>query len=163
MARKIWLGNQVRPIILTRCAILTPRMTQPNAHPPSRFAQSGEDCAPKSDLFKCSRRRRSGEGGGEQLSWNFLFPTNAKILRHIQFKLMNSPPRNGRKLSQGSHHQFFSCSSFFFFLMKKYNSRLACRVVCCSHQSDHHIWVMYIAPIRLPHEGMYLATIRLPH
>ena len=115
MARKIWLGNQVRPIILTRCAILTPRMTQPNAHPPSRFAQSGEDCAPKSDLFKCSRRRRSGEGGGEQLSWNFLFPTNAKILRHIQFKLMNSPPRNGRKLSQGSHHQFFSCSFFFFF------------------------------------------------
>ena len=58
----------------------------------------------------------AGKGEGEQLSWNFLFPTNAKILRHIQFKLMNSPPRNGRKLSQGSHHQFFSCS--FFFLMK---------------------------------------------
>ena len=162
MARKIWLGNQVRPIILTRCAFLTPRMTQPNAHPPSRFAQSGEDCAPKVICLNVPAEEGAGKGEGEQLSWNFLFPTNAKILRHIQFKLMNSPPRNGRTLSQGRHHQFFSCS-FFFFLLKKYNSRLACRVVCCSHQSDHHIWVMYIAPIRLPHEGMYLATIRLPH
>ena len=33
-------------------------------------------------------------------------------------------------------HPFFS-----FFNKKKNNSMLACRIVCCSHQSDCHIWV----------------------
>ena len=70
---------------------------------------------PKVICLNVPAEEGAGKGEGEQLSWNFLFPTNAQILRHIQFKLMNSPPGNGRKLSQESHHQFFSCSFFFFF------------------------------------------------
>ena len=51
-------------------------------------------------------------------------------------------------------------SNFSFY--EKKNSMLACRVICCSHQSDRRIWVcishqsdcrigVCIAPIRLPH------------
>ena len=33
------------------------------------------------------------------------------------------------------------CHPFFSFFNKKNNSMLACRIVCCSHQSDCHIWL----------------------
>ena len=42
---------------------------------------------------------------------------------------------------QCGHGNFNMPSNFLVFLIKKNNSMLACRIVCCSHQSDCHIWV----------------------
>ena len=56
---------------------------------------------PKVICLNVPAEEGAGKGEGEQLSCNFLFPTNAKILRHIQFKLMNSPPRNEKNITPG--------------------------------------------------------------
>ena len=57
-------------------------------------------------------------------------------------------------------------------LLKKKLYVIACRVVCCSHQSERYIRVfishqsdcsMYLSPIGLPHQGMYLAPIISQH
>ena len=49
--------------------------------------------------------------------------------------------KSGRTLSLFALFSFISPSFWFYFFYLKNNSMLACRVVCCSFQSDRRIWV----------------------